>query len=472
MLAAMSLAMLPSALVSFICGEINDGICFLAMAAAGTVLGITLSKEPHYYRKKLRISDGFFAIAVCWFLASLAGGAPYLLTGVLTDPMSAFFESASGFTTTGATVLRDIQELNHGILLWRAMTGWLGGLSILLFGIALMPTVGLSAQRLTVIETHAAMESISPKMIQNIRVIGIFYGSITILETILLRVSGMRLFDALLVSMSTVSTTGFARYDEGMMHFGGNLIPCVIIVFMLLSGVNYNLYLNAVREGLRAFRQNTEFNYYIIITAICSFLITVFVLISDNGRYLGNCMVEAVFQTVSMITSTGFCRADYNSWPQAAQFILLILAFTGACSSSSGSGIKIARLVILLKLIRHGISMRLHPNFVDTIRLNQKPVPSEVVSAVATVPFLFLTVLFASTFLMTLGNASVSEGFSSSLACLCNTGCYFGGAGPMHTFDIYSGPLKFLLSIVMIGGRLELYTLLVLFTPSYWEQSY
>ena len=151
---------------------------------------------------------------------------------------------------------------------------------------------------------------------------------------------------------------------------------------------------------------------------------------------------------------------------------MLVLMFCGACTASPGGGLKIARVSILLKLIRHGISMRLHPNFVDTIRLNQKPVPSEVVSAVATVPFLFLTVLFASTFLMTLGNASVSEGFSSSLACLCNTGCYFGGAGPMHTFDIYSGPLKFLLSIVMIGGRLELYTLLVLFTPSYWEQSY
>ncbi len=473
---AVGITMIPAFVVSLICREFREGIMFLLLGIATIAVGtltVRLCSLHRREKKDLGIGDGLLTLTLCWVVLALIGSIPYLLTGVIDRPASAFFESCSGFTTTGATVLDEINHLPRGIIFWRSMTCWAGGIGILLFAIALMPALGINAQRLNAVDIHGpTLDEVTPKMITTVRGITLFYLGMTLAETILLTLSGMTVFNGLIHSMSTVSTGGFSRYDNNLEHFGGIAVPVIVMIFMILSAVNFNLYISAFRNGLRAFARDTELKAYGAIIVGSGLILTAILFFTHSSRDLVGSAVNGFFQAISLLTTTGFTTTDYRIWPQIAQMILLTLMFIGACSSSPGGGLKIARAMVTLKLIRHGISMRLHPNFFETVKMNGQGMPSDKVSGAVTVPFLYLTALFAGVFLLTFTGVAMPDAFSSGIACLCNTGTAFASGGLHSACADYPEAAKLILSIMMIGGRLELYALFVLISPKYWTRSY
>ena len=475
-LMAIGITMVPAFVVSMLCREWSVAMMFIILAVSiflvGAVIKRSCCRRPEM-KETIRIADGLLIVILCWITASAVGGLPYILGGVTSDPIDAFFESCSGFTTTGSTVLTDVNHLPRGILFWRSMTCWTGGIGILLFGIALMPALGLNGQRLTQIDSRGpTLETVSPKMIAAVRTIVMIYLSFTLIETVLLTLGGMTLFNGLLHSMSTVSTGGFSRYDDSIGHFDSNYIRTVILIFMIMSGVSFELYFRSVREGLIAFARNSELKLYGLLILVGCLVMTLFLLHEDTYETAGETISISAFQTVSVLTTTGFTTAEYRMWPVICQMILLILMFTGACTSSPGGGIKVGRVTVILKLIRHGIEMRLHPNFIESVRMNKQNLPGDKVSGAATVPFLYFTALFIGVMLLTFIGNPMAESFSAGISCLCNTGAGFGGTGSGSIYTIFNGPSKIVLTALMIGGRLELYAVMVLVMPKYWTKDY
>lgn len=473
MFIVLGLAMVLTFLVSWISGQWREGLCFLCLGFALVLIGYISRKVWKHRADKLHLGDGFLMVAILWVVMSIAGAAPYVVTGIIPDISSALFESASGFTTTGATVLEDIPHLPYCILFWRCMTCWLGGIGILLLAITLMPALGLNGQRLNTPDNYGpVIEKISPRMIDSIRTIILIYTGLTLLETALLRFSGMTLFNALIHSMSTISTGGFSRYDFGISHFDGVAIPLIMSGFMIASGVNYHLLLHRPRNGFLNFLTHSEIRLYGVLLAGSFVVVSAALLVQDNGMSAGVCLVQAAFQTTSFLSTTGFYSSDYILWPQIAQMILLLLMLCGPCTASCGGGIKVARLSILLKLVRHGISTRLHANFFETVKMNGKGIGTDNVSGTATMPFLYVTALFAGTLFLSLADVPLARAFNASIACLFNTGHAFGTLGPGSTFASFGAFSKLLLSLMMIGGRLELYAIVILMTPRYWKQGH
>ncbi|MBQ9060994.1 MAG: TrkH family potassium uptake protein [Firmicutes bacterium] len=472
MLIIVGAALILTFIVSVLSGQWRGGLCFLILGSVIGLIGIISRIVCKGRKTKLQLGDGFLIVLVLWILMSVAGSVPYIVTGTVSDPASAFFESCSGFTTTGATVLDHIHSLPHGILFWRAMTNWLGGVGILLIATTLMPTLSLNGQRLNTPEHYGpVLERISPRMMDGIRTIIFVYTGMTFLETILLTASGMSLFNALIHSMSTVSTGGFSRYDEGIAHFDGVGIPLIITFFMLFSGLNYHLFLRRQSSNLKSLLRNSELRLYLVLFAASFGIITIALIAPDLARP-GRTFCDALFESASFLTTTGFVSADYGSWPQIAQAVLLFLMFCGACTASPGGGLKVARVSILLKLVRHGISTRLHANFLETIKMNGVGMASETISGVATMPFLYLTALFSAVFLLTFGDVSLAQAFNAAISCLCNTGHALGDLSQGGTFAGFDAPSKYLLSLLMIGGRLELYAIVIVLNPKYWIQSH
>lgn len=475
-LMALAITMVPVFAVALICRELHEGIIFLRLAVLVFLLGILLFRRCRPRRGKknpIHIADGLLIVVLCWIIASIIGALPYMLTGAVKNPIDAFFEACSGFTTTGATALSRVNHLPRCLLFWRSMTCWTGGIGILLFGIALMPVLGLNAKRLTAVDSHGpTLDTITPKMIASVRVITLVYLAMTLAETILLTMGGMTLFNGLLHSMSTVSTGGLSRYDQNIGHFDSNYVRNVILCFMILSGINFELYVRAVRSGIRAFAGNTELKLYGTFIVLGSLAIAVFLMRCNSCGPTADTISISVFQTVSVLTTTGFTTADHLTWPMVCHMIFLLLMFTGTCSSSPGGGIKLVRVAVILKLIRHGLSMRLHPRFFETVMLNKQGLPGDKVSGAVTIPFLYLTALFGGVFLLTMMNNPMPEAFRAGLSCLTNTGAGFGSAGSGSIYTAFDRPSKLILSVMMIGGRLELYALMVLIVPKYWTKDY
>ena len=468
-------AMALTFLVAVICGERRDSFSFLWLGFLIFAAGVGCRSLHRSNQKKVTLGDGFFIVTILWLLICAIGALPYLTCGIL-NPVDAFFESCSGFTTTGATILRDPHELPHGILFWRAMTGWLGGIGILLIAITLMPALGLNGQRLNTPDNYGpVLEQFTLKMAGSIRRIGLVYIGLTLLETILLTISGMSLFNGVIHSMSTISTCGFSRYGDGIAHFQGPAIPLIISLFMICSGLNYFQFLQRPRNGVRAFFRSSEIRLYGIFLGAALVLITADLLLQNsavmgvNEMTTADAVLGALFHSASFLSTTGFASTYYGVWPAFAQTIMLVLMFCGACTASPGGGLKIARVSILLKLIRHGISTRLHANYFETVQMSGHGMASDTVSGVATMPFLFFTALFAGTFLLTFGNVTLSAAFNAAAACLCNTGHAFGVLAN-GVFAEFGSVSKCVLSLLMLGGRLELYAIVILLTPSYWTQ--
>ncbi len=467
----LSIAMLPPVLVCVYYGEHHAAAGLFHAIWVGFIVGMAMFLLLRHIHKEATVRDGFLLLAAIWIGASVFGAFPYYFADVITNPIDAFFESASGFSTTGATVLDDVESVPHGILLWRSMTSWIGGLGILLFAVALMPSLGINGTSVAEPDKPSVrINHITPKIRRICLGLFVSYTLMTLIETLLLFFGGMGFFDAVIHSLGTVSTGGFSNYNNGVMHFDSIFIRVVIVFFMIIAGTNFTMFYSFSRRGIKAFTEDTEYMAYWGIMIISFLLIFAGLFFINTGYYshAGNA-ANSAFMAVSALTTTGYVSDNYILWPAFAQMILVLLMIIGGCSSSTSSGNKVVRLVVLAKLVLHGIQTRLHPNVVKPVKLNRKDVPNDTVSAVSNHMFLFVIIVFIGAFVLSLENISMDDCFTATISLMNNVGPCFGWIGTEGNFGNFSILTKIFMSFIMIAGRLEFYTILVMFTPGFWR---
>lgn len=462
-------AMIPSMAVCVIYGEADAALAFLKCIVPIVAAGLLATRLIRPRRENLRMRDGFLVVALCWLLASFLGALPFVISGSIPSMTDAFFETASGFSTTGSSILTDIESLPRGILFWRSFTHWLGGMGILVFFVALLPSLGIGGQNIINAETTGPVkDKITPKTSDSAKTLYTIYCGMTAAEVIFLMLGGVSLYDALLHTFGTVGTGGLSNYSSSVGHFGSAYVDIVIAVFMMLAGINFNLYYHVLRGKPKELFSDYEFRGYLTILAIATGLIA-WNLIRNNIYDAGNALRHSFFQVSSITTTTGYSTTDFDLWPTFSKMVLFILMFVGGCSSSTGGGVKVIRVLLLFKLARRGLYRRLHPRAVVAIKADGKALPSEVISGVSSFTLLYIGLLFLGTLLLSLENLDLVSTFTAVLASLGNVGPGFGLVGPAMNYSLFSAPAKLLLSLYMIIGRLELYTIILLFTPGYWN---
>lgn len=465
------LSMLPSFFVSaFYHDSPGVGLTLFLCGLFFTWLGYMLFHMFRGYRQELKIRDGFLLLAVCWFTASIIGAIPLLITGAVSSPIDALFESVSGFCTTGSTVIGDIESMPRGIVFWRATTQWVGGIGILVLAIGLMPSLGITGQNVLSNELpNLSLGKISTRMPDVIKTLYVTYCTFTITEIIALKLAGLSFFDAVVHTFATVSTGGFTAYNDGMAHFDNTAVYVIVMIFMLLCGINFNLYYSALKRGIHALIDDVEFRFYFMAAVVSSAVICMTLLITSYDSDIYNLALESAFQVISVISTTGFTTADYMQWPVFCQAILLILMFIGGCSSSTSGGVKAVRILVILRYIVHGSHSRLHPNSIKPITINGNSVPNNTVTSVTYHVFLYIIIMFAGTFIVSIDNMGLETSFSAVITCMGNIGPALGDIGATGTFADFSWFSKLALCVSMLAGRLELYTLFILFTPRFWR---
>lgn len=466
----LSIAMLPPVLVCVYYGEHHAAAGLFHAIWVGSITGAVLFLLLRHIRRDATVRDGYLLLAAVWIGASIFGAFPYYFSDVLTDPLDAFFESASGFSTTGATVLEDVGSVPKGILMWRSITSWLGGLGILVFAVALMPSLGINGTSVAEPDNPSVrINQLTPKTQRIMFGLLTGYSLMTVIEIFLLRVGGMRFFDAVIYALGTVSTGGFASCNEGLMQYDGIFIRVVIIFFMIVAGTNFTMFYSFSRRGLRAFTEDTEFISYLTLMLVAFLIIFAGLFFTETEWTHTGEAANSAFMTVSALTTTGFVSDDYIGWPAFTQMILILLMIIGGCSSSTSSGNKVVRIVVLAKLVLHGIATRLHANVIKPVKLNRKDLPNDTVSAVANHMFLFVIIAFIGAFVLALENLDMIDCFTTTFSLMNNVGPCFGEIGISGNFGSFNAFTRIFLSLLMIAGRLEFYTILVMFTPGFWR---
>ena len=462
----------PSA-VSLLYGERAEATAFLLCGLPMVVIGGWVGMHTDASGGSgLRMRDGFFIVASSWLILSLAGALPFVLSGSIPSIVDAYFETASGFTTTGATILRDVEALPRGMLFWRSLTHWLGGMGILLLTIALLPMLGIGGQKIMRAETTGpTMDKVTFTINDTAKVLYKIYAGMTVLQITLLVAGGMNLFDAAVHAFGSVGTGGFSIYNRSIGHYGSLYIDMVIAVFMLAAGVNFSLYYRLFTGDASQVFRDFELKIYLRIVAGATAFIALMLLWKGVYPGPGESARHAFFQVASIITTTGYATADFDLWPAACKMVLFGLMISGPCASSTGGGIKVIRLALIAKLIQRGVYRRTHPDAVVPVRAGDRTVPADVMSGVVGFILLYIAVCVAGFLLLSLENVSGITAASSVIACISNIGPGFESVGPVGNFAFYSPASKMLLSLLMIAGRLELYTVFLLFTPAFWNRN-
>jgi trk system potassium uptake protein TrkH len=412
--------------------------------------------------RKVRFSagDGFLLVFFVWVFTCVTGAAPFRLAGLGISFSDALFESVSGFTTTGATVFPDVESLPRSLLLWRAMTHWLGGMGIVVLTVALLPLLGAGGFQLLQAESPGPeSEKITPRITGTAKILWLIYIVMTILETALLMLGGMGWFDAVIHSFSTVATGGFSSRNNSIAAYQSPFIDWVCIVFMLLAGFNFTLIYRLCRGRLREVAANSEARAYGLVVLVSVILICA----------TGTGLRQAFFQTASIVSSTGFFAADHTLWHPLAQGVLFFLMFIGGCSGSTAGGVKVIRHLVFFKQTGNEMKKLLYPKGVFSIRLNEKMGKKEVVYGVTGFMFLYFLLVFAAALLVSTAGSDLFTSLNAGLLTLGNIGLGIGKMGPGSEFSAFPARVKWGLSFIMIAGRLELWTVFVFFSRDYWR---
>lgn len=460
------LLVLPLA-VSIIYRE-RCALSFLITALASLFVGfaVTLISKPG--NRLIYAKEGFVIVALAWLALSAIGAVPFVLSGEVRSYADAFFETVSGFTTTGASVLTDIEGMSHGLLFWRSFTHWVGGMGVLVFITAIIPSVcDRSIHILRAEMPGPVMGKLVPKLKQTAKILYLIYIVMTVLEMILLLCGGMSLFDSALHSFATAGTGGFGIKGDSIASYSPYL-QWVIAVFMFLFGINFNIYYLLLVRRFRSVLRSTETWCYI---AIC--LISVSIITGNIYSIYGNLpdsVRASAFQVASLVTTTGFSTADFNLWPGLSKGILLILMFIGGCAGSTAGGLKVSRVVMMIKMIRREFMKMIHPRSVSAVRIEGKKVDDTTLNGVNVYFALYMVIYFALFLLLCLEPFDFETNFTAVAACYNNIGPGFGAVGPMGSFSGYSAFSKIVLSATMLLGRLEIYPLLFALIPSTWTK--
>ncbi|WP_077534790.1 TrkH family potassium uptake protein [Massiliimalia massiliensis] len=440
---------------------------FLITIAICLALGALLvHRKPR--NRVFYLREGFVSTALSWIVISIMGALPFLLTGAISDPIDALFETVSGFTTTGASILSDVEALPKSLLFWRSFTHWIGGMGVLVFLLTLLPLTGGSHVNLMKAESPGPqVEKLVPKVQSTAKILYSIYIVLTAIQILLLLAGGMPLFDAVTTSFGTAGTGGFGIKNDSMAGYSA-YIQNVVTIFMILFGMNFNFYfLLLLRKFKRAFLLE-EIRWYLLIIAVSILIITLN--ISDRYESLGHAFQQAAFQVSSIITTTGFATTDFSLWPQVSRTILVMLMLVGACAGSTGGGFKVSRFIILLKTVRKELHHFLHPQSIGKITINGKIVPHEVVRSVNVFMVTYVLIFAFSILLIGFDDHDLITNFTAVSATLNNIGPGLELVGPTQNFGIFSGGAKIVLIFDMLAGRLELFPLLLLFTRETWRK--
>ena len=418
---------------------------------------------------KLSIRQTFAIVALSWIAISILGSFPLYFSGAYPSYTDAFFESVSGFTTTGCTVCPSVEDLPHSINMLRCLTHWLGGMGVVTLTVAMLPLLGVGGFQLIKAETTGPEKGkVTARITTTAKVLWLIYTGFTLVETALLFWAGMSFDDALAHSFSTLGTGGFSSKNASIGGFNSPAIDIIISVFMLIAGINFSLYYYLITRKFNDIFSNSEFKSYIAIVVICTIAITLCVIpVYEN---IGTGLRYSFFQVLAIITTTGFGTADYILWPSTAQFFLFILFFIGGCSGSTGGGFKVVRWVVLWKQFKNEVKRILHPHGVFTVRLNNKVGRKDIVFSVAAFLTAYFLLIAVTTFVGCIGKLDITTAFTGAVSMVGNVGPAFGGLGPSENYAALSGFVKYWYCFAMIAGRLELYTMILFFTPAFWKK--
>ena len=459
--------MLPSVVVALIYGEYPAGCAIPIAAGLCLLIGLPITrKKPSnsvFYTR-----EGFVTVALCWITISVMGSLPFIISGAIPNPIDALFETVSGFTTTGASILADVEVVPKCLIFWRSFTHWIGGMGILVFLLAFIPMSGGYHMNLMKAESPGpSVEKLFPTVQSTAKALYKMYLFLTVLQVILLLVGRMPLFDALTITFGTAGTGGFGVHNNSAAGYSP-YCQYVITLFMILFGVNFSVYfLIMIRRTKRAL-QSEEIRYYLGIIGLC--ILVIMFNIRHMYPTLEETFRQAAFQVASIITTTGYSTTDFNYWPELSRNILLLIMFVGACAGSTGGGIKVSRIIVFAKSIRQELIHFIHPRAVTKITVDGKVVSRENVRGIYAFLAVYLLIFVVSVLLVSLDNLDGMTNISAVASAFNNIGPGLNEVGPLENFGIYSDFSTFVLTLDMLAGRLEIFPLLLLFTPGTWKK--
>lgn len=439
----------------------------LITASFGLLLYLATRRDRETH---LNHRDGVAIVTLGWLAAGLAGSIPFLISGSITHFTDAYFESISGFTTTGASILSDIEKLPQGILIWRSITQWFGGMGIIVLSIAILPFLGIGGMQLYKAEIPSpVVDKLKPRISDTAKTLWKVYILITSLEILLLISGGMPLFEAVCHTFCTMPTGGFSPKNASIAHYNSPYFDGVIILFMLLAGINFALHYKLIKGDLRIFAKDPECRFFLTTVGLFVLIVT----LNIHGTVydsLGKALRYAFFQVTSIMTTTGFVTADYDKWPSFSRNLLLLCMFLGGMAGSTGGGMKTMRIMLLAKHAYQEIFRIIHPHAITTVKLGGKGVPSDILSSIWGFFILYLGLFVVSTLIMASLGLDLISAFASVAACIFNVGPGLGLVGPLSNYLTVPLVGKWVLIFCMLLGRLEIYTVIVLLIPEYWRK--
>lgn len=468
-LAIVGFSLILPIITALSCGEIKVIPSFAIPLVASLLLGAGFYFAGKKSKIKFSVRSVFAFVALAWISISLFGSLPLLISGVIPKFHDALFESVSGFSTTGATILDDVESLPRSINLWRCQMHWLGGMGIIALTVALLPLLGVSSFQLIKAEsTGPEKGQITPKMANTAKTLWFLYTGFTVIQIFVLKICGLDFIDSICHAFSTLGTGGFSTKNASIGAYNSLAVEIVCTVFMFLAGINFSLYFYVITGKFDEVKKNSELKAYISLFLICITVITL-VLIPHYGSF-AKALRYSSFQVASVMTTTGYATDDFTTWPSAAQFFIFLLFFTGGCSGSTSGGFKIIRWVILKKQAWNEMLRMLHPHGIFTVSINQKAGRKDLVFNVAAFTFVYFGLTFISTMVSTFCGLDLFTSFTATLAMIGSIGPAFGTLNPSQNFGILSPSLKYWYCFVMIAGRLELYNLIIFLFPDYWKK--
>jgi len=463
-------AMVPSLVLSLCYGE-GDAMAFLI-----TILLLCLIAGPvrlfvRAEHTNLRAREGFLVVSLAWVLMSVFGALPFVISGVIPNFVDALFEAVSGFTTTGASIMTQIEGQPHGVMFWRSFTHWIGGMGVLVLTLALLPQMSGRTSHLVRAESPGpTLSKIVPRMGDTAKILYLIYAVLTLLEFLLLMLAGMNAYDAAIHALGTAGTGGFSNYAASVGHFDSALIDAIVTLFMVLFGVNFVMYYKLITRDFEGIRASEELKWYLSIYVGITAIITLIILPEYGNVFTA--LRYSSFQVATIISTTGYATTDFNLWPIAARMLILLAMFLGSCAGSTAGGMKICRIGMLSKQAVREIRHTFQPRKTMIVRYEGKAVDETVLRQVATFAFIYVSLVVVGGFLLSLeGRFDVQTNFTAALTCVSNVGPGLGDVvGPAGNFAGYGPFAKLLLSFLMLAGRLEIFPMLALFHPAMWRK--
>ena len=439
--------------------------CGLGTALLGALIQLLTKNRSHEITKR----DGYIVVSLGWIVMSIFGALPFVLHGSIPSYTDAFFETMSGFTTTGASILNDIESLPHGLLFWRSITQWLGGMGIIVLSLAILPIFGIGGMQLYVAEVPGpTKDKMHPRVKETAKRLWGIYFIFTAVEIVLLFFGGMNLFDAVCHGFTTMATGGFSTKQASIAHFNSPFIHYVIIVFMFLAGTNFVLHYHWLHRKFNLVWKNDEFKFYLQVVLALAVLLAIGLVIN---QYAGpeKSFRDSLFQVVSIVTTTGYITSDYEYWGPFFKIIFFLLLFIGGCAGSTGGSVKIVRYLLLIKNSILELRRLIHPRAVIPVRFNENSVPNDIISNVQAFFLFYISIFVIGTIIMSLIGLDFQTAMGSVATSLGNVGPAIGGVGPSSTFAAIPDLGKWILSFLMLMGRLELFTVLLIFSPAFYK---